>query len=143
MFRYSSFGFMINPSFLFLKCFLSQFFNISNKDRIKFIKMDSDQIDFIFTLINENHEIFNYEIFPKKFENIIGYLRLLVQQTNLKDTNSYDKMLFCFNFIINFLKRMVKNGINKKEMDEKIKQKKGLCLMKKEINYNIYYPRKI
>jgi len=125
MFRYSSFGFMINPSFLFLKCFLSQFFNISNKNRIKFIKMDSDQIDFIFTLINEDNEVFNYEKFPKKFENIIGYLKLLVQQTNLKDTNSYDKMLFCFNFIINFLKRMVKNGINKKEMDEKIKQKKG------------------
>ena len=114
---------MVKPSFLFLKCFYSQIFNLSNKDRIKFIKNKSDKIDFIFTSLNEEKKIFSYKKFQKKFEYIIDYIILLIQQMDSNDIHFLDKIFFSFNFIINCLKNIVKyerDNINNKEEPHKI-----------------------
>ena len=137
IFQHSPSGFMVNPSFLFLKCFYSQLFNLSNQNRIKFIKMKSDPIDFIFTLINHEKEVFNYDKFKEKFGNIINYLQFLIQQMNFNDANYLEKILYSFKFIINFLKRIVKYEIDiikDNEKTDNTKQKKEIPVEKKENN---------
>ena len=137
IFIYSPYGFMVNPSFLFLKCFISQLFNLSNKDRFKFIKMNSDPIEFIFTLIKNEKAAFNFEKFSQKFENIIGYLKLLIEQFDLNDINLLDKIFFSFKFTTNFLKKIAENEIkvlnNEKKYDEK-KQKSKIIFKDKSKN---------
>ena len=137
IFIYSPYGFMVNPSFLFLKCFISQLFNLSNKDRFKFIKMNSDPIEFIFTLIKNEKAVFNFEKFSQKFENIIGYLKLLIEQFDLNDINLLDKIFFSFKFTTNFLKKIAENEIkvlnNEKKYDEK-KQKSKIIFKDKSKN---------
>ena len=137
IFRHSPSGFMVNPSFLFLKCFYSQLFNLSNQNRIKFIKMKSDPIDFIFTLMNHEKEVFNYDKFKEKFGNIINYLQFLIQQMDFNDANYLEKILYSFKFIINFLKRIVKYEIDiikDNEKTDNTKQKKEIPVEKKENN---------
>ena len=131
IFQYSPYGFMVKPSFLFLKCFISQLFNLSNEHRIKFIKMNSDPIEFIFTLIKEGKSVLNFEKFSKKFENIILYLQLLIEQMDLNDINLLDKIFFSFKLIIDFLKRIAEhevNILNNGKKDEDMKQKNEIII---------------
>ena len=144
-FIYSPTGFMINPSILFLKCFFSQAFNFSKKERIKFIKKDSDSIDYIFSLMKYKKEFFNYDKFNKRFEIIINYIRLLIEQGNIKDQDLLNKILFFFNFILNFLKRLSENEINaiKNKETKEIKEKENeiICKEKKD-NYQSLFSNK-
>ena len=117
---------MKNPSILFLKCFFSQILDLSNKDRIKFMKMKSDPIKFIFEIKEPEKEVLNYEKFQEKFENINNYLNMLIEQMNTKDGNSLDKILFSFNFISTILKKEFIREISVKNNEANNKEIKQL-----------------
>ena len=118
--------YMLNPSILFLKCFFSQILALSNENRVKFIKTNSEPIYFIFALNKPGKEVLNYENFQEKFDNIIVYIKFLIGQMDNKDANSIDKIIFSFNFISTILKKefireiSVKNNeVNNKEIKQK------------------------
>ena len=144
-FVFSPLGIEVNPSFLFLKCFFSQLFTLSNKDRIKFIKMKSDPIDFIFELMKTNKEVFDFEKFSPKFENIIGYIKFLIEQVDLKDTILLEKIFFSFRFLLNFLRRITENEINvmkkKENNEEETKQKNEIVIEEKKTNLQILFEK--
>ena len=104
-FTFSSNGFMNNPSFLFLNCFFSQIFYLSNRERLKFIKIKSDPIDYIFLLMNKKKEVFDLQKFIPKFEKIMVYINILYSLNN--DSNMLDKIIYFFKLIMNFLKRII------------------------------------
>ena len=137
IFVFSPIGIDVNPSFLFLKCFFSQLFDLSNKDRIKFIKMNSDPIDYILELMKQNNNVFNFGKFPQKFENIIDYIKFLIYQIDSKDTNLLEKIIFSFKFILNLLRKITQNEINiinNKENNVDTKQKSDLDSEEKNKN---------
>ena len=109
-FTFSSNGFMNNPSFLFLNCFFSQIFYLSNRERLKFIKIKSDPIDYIFLLMNKKKEVFDLQKFIPKFEKIIIYINILFSLNN--DSNMLDKIIYFFKLIMNFLKRIIKSEMD-------------------------------
>ena len=109
-FTFSSNGFMNNPSFLFLNCFFSQIFYLSNRERLKFIKIKSDPIDYIFLLMNKKKEVFDLQKFIPKFEKIIIYINILYSLNN--DSNMLDKIIYFFKLIMNFLKRIIKSEMD-------------------------------
>ena len=140
IFVFSPIGIDVNPSFLFLKCFFSQLFDLSNKDRIKFIKMNSDPIDYILELMKQNNNVFNFGKFPQKFENIIDYIKFLIYQIDSKDTNLLEKIIFSFKFILNLLRKITQNEINiinNKENNVDTKQKNDLDSEEKNKNLQI------
>ena len=112
MFDYYPNGFMMNPSIFFLKCFFSQIFNLSNQERLKFIKTKSDPIDFIFSLMNNEKEIFDINKFIPKLRNIKGYINLWIELTDINDTDKINYIIYFIKFIIDFLKRYVENENN-------------------------------
>ena len=119
IYDYNPYGFMTDhPSIISLKCFLSQIFNLSNRDRMKFMKIKSEPIDFIFSLMNNEKKIFNESKFIPKLQNIIGYLNLLIELSGLNDSNVLDNIVYSIKLIINFLKRFITNILLKKQKNE-------------------------
>ena len=49
IYDYNPIGFMMEPSLIFLKCFFSQIFNLTIRERMQFIKIKTELIDFIFS----------------------------------------------------------------------------------------------
>ena len=142
-FTFSSNGFMNNPSFLFLNCFFSQIFYLSNRERLKFIKIKSDPIDYIFSLMNEKKEVFNLQKFIPKLERIITYINILFSLNN--EPNILDKILYFFKLIMNFLKRIIqsemdiinkKNEINNDDIENNLKNL--FCCASMKTFFNIY-----
>ena len=84
--------------------------------------MNSDPIDFILELMDQNKKVIDFEKFPQKFENIFEYIKFLIDQIDIKDTNLLEKIFFSFKFILNFLRKITQNEINvinSKENNEK------------------------
>ena len=104
--------FLDNPTLIFLKCLFSQIFSLSFKDKFKFMKLKSNEFDFILSLIDKNKEIFDFVKFTKKFENIINYLKSLMKKENVKDIDFFDIIFNFIKFMLNFIKRITKNEID-------------------------------
>ena len=142
-FFYSPTGFMINPSYLFLKCFFSQIFNLSKKERDKFITIDSNPIDYIFSLIEQKKDIFNPDKFNERFRIIINYIKLLREQISSTDSQILEKILYFFKLIVDFLGRFSEYEIkfNKGNENTKIRNKKNEIKIeeKKEHSPSILY----
>ena len=136
IFHASLSGQMTNPTDLFLKCFFSQILDLSNKDRIKFMKMKSDPIKFVFEIKEPEKEVLNYEKFQEKFENINNYLNMLIEQLDTKDGNSLDKILFSFNFISTILKKEFNREISIKNNKNNNKDNNKEIIQKNEIIKN-------
>jgi len=103
--------FIKNPSKLFLKCFLSQIFSLPLKERFKYIKLNSNENDYIFSLIDKNNEVFNLRNFSSKFENIINYLKSMKRKMDIKDTDLLGNIFHFFKIIVDFLKRITEKEI--------------------------------
>ena len=110
-FNSSPINFIKNISKLFLKCFFSQVFCFSLEERFTFIKKNTDDFNFIFTLMKEKKEIFDFEKFNQKFENIINYIKTAIQKVENNETYLIIKDFF--KYISNSLKKIVEIEKNK------------------------------
>jgi len=118
-----------NPSKLFLKSLLSSIFPLTFKERFTYIKKNSKENDFIFSLIDKNkNKVFNFGNFSHKFEKIINKLDSMVRNLEIKDIISYENIFHFFKLIIDFLKRITEKEIkciqdieNQKTNKEQIK----------------------
>ena len=130
IFDYIPHGFMMNPSEVLIRAFFSQIFNLSNKDRMKFIKIKSNPIDFIFSLMNNEKDIFPISEFIPKLQNIIEYMNLCIKLAGLNDTNIINNIHYLITLIINFLKKLITYYIDSIQNNENNKY------LKNEINTN-------
>ena len=118
-FNSSPINFIKNISKLFLKCFFSQVFCFSLEERFTFIKKNTDDFNFIFTLMKEKKEIFDFEKFNQKFENIINYIKTAIQKVEKNET--YFIINDFFKYISNSLKKIVEIEKNNSQNDGYIK----------------------
>ena len=138
IFEYIPNSFMMKPSEFLIKCFFSQIFNLSNKDRIKFIKIKYEPIDFIFSLLNNEKQIFPISEFIPKLQNIIGYINLCIKYADLNDSSIKNNILYLINLIIDFLKRLITYDIDRIQNNENktiLKNQKNEIITK-DNNYN-------
>ena len=138
LYEYIPNSFMMKPSEFLIKCFFSQIFNLSNKDRIKFIKIKYEPIDFIFSLLNNEKQIFPLSEFIPKLQNIIGYINLCIKYADLNDSSIKNNILYLINLIIDFLKILITYDIDRIQNNENktiLKNQKNEIITK-DNNYN-------
>ena len=117
-FHYNPNGFMKNPGMLFVKCVFAQCLNISNENKLKYIKNKSDGIQFINSLkTNEKKdkkivyfkntyaELVEYNKFIPKFNALNDYIKFLFSEhKESKDIKLLNIIKNSIDFIGNFLK---------------------------------------
>ena len=106
-FFYSPFGYMTSPSFLFIRCVFIRNFNLTNEDKLKFIKTKSKNLynlDFFDSIKKNPIELFDTKTFKIKFNELMNYINFLF---NLEKNKDLDIILEnFFPFILEFLEKI-------------------------------------
>ena len=107
-FTYNTFGFMISPSFMFIRSVFIESFDLTNIQKFQFIKIKSDipyNMDF-FNFINKNPiELCSVKLFFSKFNSLVKYLNFLYN-IEKKDENLKDIISCFFLFIIELFEKI-------------------------------------
>ena len=98
-FNYVPYGFMKKPNYKFIKCIFIQYFNITNKKKLKFIKSSSpldNQMELL-KKISENKNflsLFDFQNFIPRLNSIIKYYFFLYNEyLQTKNNNSFELLL--------------------------------------------------
>ena len=121
-FHYNPNGFMKNPSIFFMKSVLAQCFDISNENKLKFIKSKLEGIEFILSLIksnkkNENEQkknaenklskLVGYNKFIPRFKAIVDYIKFLIDiYKESNDVKLLNIIKESIQFIMSFMKQI-------------------------------------
>ena len=99
-------GFMRNPSYFYIRCFFSQIFSLSNKDRFKFIKSKTieDPNEFVFSLNEKNEIDIDFPKIEDKLIYILEYINFLKEQKEKKELS--EKIIYLLELIMDFLIRI-------------------------------------
>ena len=105
-FNFNTYGYMMSPSFLFLRCIFIQTFSLSNNQKFKFIKSKNKNIynmDYFEYSLQKNpiDLIEDKKTFIKRFADIIKYANFLFNSEKTPKINYLIENFF--SFIIGFL----------------------------------------
>jgi len=98
-FSYIPFGFMGNPNYKFIKCIFIQYFNITNKKKLKFIKSSShldNQMELLKNISEDKNflSLFDFQNFIPRLNSIIKYYFFLYNEyLKAKNNNSLELLL--------------------------------------------------
>ena len=125
-FTYNSFGFMISPPFLFIRCIFIQNFEMNNSQKFKFIKTKGKNIynwEYFDSLEKSPLELYNYNDFIQRFNSIIKYIEFLFNLERTQDLNNVIDNFFLF--IIEFIHKIRSRHFlrNNKKITEKKAEK--------------------
>jgi len=121
-FKYSSIGYMISPSFIFIRSIFIQNFNLNNYEKLKFIKSKDNalyNLDFFDSIKKNPTDLIKYEQIISIIDDLVKYFNFLFDLKNKKHNNLFDNF---FTFIIQFLEKIKnKEFINKANKKSVIK----------------------
>ena len=112
-FKYSSIGYMISPSFIFIRCVFIQNFNLNNYDKLKFIKSKDNvlyNLDFFDSIKKNPCDLIKYNQIISIINELVKYFNFLFELKNKKLNNLFDNF---FPFVIQFLEKIKKTSVNK------------------------------
>ena len=121
-FKYSSIGYMISPSFIFIRCIFIQNFNLNNYDKLKFTKCKDNvlyNLDFFDSIKKNPCDLIKYKQLVSIINDLVKYFDFLLDLKDKKLNNLFDNF---FTFIIQFLEKIRnKSFINKANKKSVIK----------------------
>ena len=120
-FQYSSIGYMISPSFIFIRCIFIQNFNLNNYEKLKFIKSKDNalyNLDLFDSIKKNPCDLIKYNQLISIINDLVKYFNFLFELKNKKLNNLFDNF---FSFIIQFLEKIKKTFVNKTNKKSVIK----------------------
>ena len=118
-FIYNTFGYMISPSFLFIRAIIIQVFRISNSQKFKFIKSmkkNPHDLDFFDSIKKNPIEICSTKLLLSKFNSLNSYINFLINLEK-KDKNLNEILDNYFQLILELLDKIrYKSFVNENQI---------------------------